>query len=143
MAKKHTLKENAAAITLLGGIYVTTFALVGAGLAIYEKFGVDHTKDKCRLCDILGLEHQATVINKDYDSNYYACYKEATEEQSFAELQNAEEIINEDGSISYVIPEGYVMVSKGILMKETIIPAEEEKVEVYEKETNELVRTFK
>lgn len=45
--------------------------VVGAGLAImaYEN-SVDHVNEYCKLCDFIGLEHQANAINKDSAINF-------------------------------------------------------------------------
>lgn len=141
MSKKNPIKENFAAMTFLGGIYVTCFAVMGAGIIIYDNFIIDHTEEKCELCKFLGLKHQVTMINNDFNSNYYAKYIEPTEE-IIDDFENVEKIINEDGSISYFILEGYQVVDNGVSRKENVLEIEDEKVEVYDKRNHKLVRVI-
>ena len=141
MSKKNPIKENSAAIIFLGGIYATCFAVIGAGIIIYDNYIINHAEEKCELCKFLGLKHQATMINNDFNSDYYAKYKESTKE-TLGEYENVEKIINEDGSISYFIPDGYQVINDGVSRKETILPDENEKVEVYDKNSHKLIRTF-
>ena len=81
------------------------------------------------------------MINNDFNSNYYAKYRESTEE-IIDDIDNAEKIINEDGSISYFIPDGYQVVDKGVARIENVLEIEDEKIEVYDKRNHKLVRVI-
>ena len=60
--KRENIKRNIATVALVA-------SLVAGGTGIVIEENIDHTEEYCPFCSILGMEHQANVINnsKKYD----------------------------------------------------------------------------
>lgn len=145
LVKMNLLKNTKSGETIIrDGAILMALAVAGTGLgiSIYER-RLDHLErpEDCLLCKIEPT-HMAAAINRDHSDEYVANYIEGTPEKIVETRIKADEIVLEDGSIVYTVPEGYTL--DGDVGKKTVYhPATIDRTEVRDKETNELVRILK
>lgn len=101
-------------IVKLGGTLVLTGAIALTGINIYDRT-VNHIEEKCPLCSIIGLQHQANVINNRYQNEGYFAYYQPADPDTKRAVDTIDAIVTRgaNGTVTYTIPEGhegYVLV---------------------------------
>lgn len=72
--EKKNIKKYAGACVL--GMALTTAGILGITIGVYES-SVNHDREYCHLCDVIGLQHQADAINNGTNGfRYHAVYDE-------------------------------------------------------------------
>lgn len=126
------------------GVILVSVAMGGTGLGIAIHEGIlDHLEnpEQCLYCKI-NPAHMANAINRDHSDEYVARYVEGHPEYTKKVTIAANEIVLDDGRVVYTAPAGYTL-DGNVATKTVISPATDDRTEVIDRETGEIIKTIK